>query len=153
MKLPRLLPPPLFLLGGICFFLGVLPGLSAEEDGDPASRIGLRLEELISRYGAPESVHAVRGSRDWQDDVVFVYGDGDYYLYRDRVWQLGLSSAYGINVGDKGALIPLVLGDKIEYFDGYTLCSLSGRAWPLNVRFNLDRNGIITHIFIYRPDF
>lgn len=130
-------------------------GLSAQEEAqrDPASRIGLDLGELVARCGAPESVYAVRGGQDWQDDVVFVYEDGDYYIYRDRVWQMGLRSAYGISVGDREALISLVLEKGVETFDGYTLCSLPGRAWPLTVRFNVDKNGLITHIFIYRPDF
>jgi hypothetical protein len=142
-------------MAGIRLCLGAPAELSAQEgdEVDPASRIGLSLEELVAGRGVPESVYAVRGGEDWQDDVVFVYPDGDYYIYRDRVWQLGLQSAYGIKVGDRETLIPLVLEDTIRRFEGYAICSLPGRAWPLSIRFNVDEKGIITHIFIYRPDF
>ncbi|MDR2404267.1 MAG: hypothetical protein LBD78_09605 [Spirochaetaceae bacterium] len=154
MRFPRFSLFSLFLIAGIRFCFGGPAELSAQEDEiDPASRIGLTLEELIVRSGPPESVYAVRGGQDWQDDVVFVYPDGDYYIYRDRVWQLGLQSVYGINVGDRETLISLILEDTIQRFEGYTLYSLPGRAWPLSIRFNVDGNGLITHIFIYRPDF
>jgi hypothetical protein len=155
MRLSRVSLLPLLFITGIRLCVGGPAELSAQGEGetDPASRIGLSLEELIAGYGSPESVYAVRGEQDWQDDVVFVYPDGDYYIYRDRVWQLGLQSAYGITVGDRETLIPLVLEESITRFDGYTLCSLPGRAWPLSIRFNVDEEGLITHIFIYRPDF
>jgi len=54
------------------------------------SLVGLRLDELIARFGVPRAVHAVRGAEEWQDDVVFVYSQGDFYIHRDRVWQGGV---------------------------------------------------------------
>jgi hypothetical protein len=122
-------------------------------EADPAAFIGMTLGELIAERGAPESVHALRGAEEWQDDVVFVYPDGDYYVYKDRVWQLGLPAAYGIKVGDRQSMIPLVLGEKVQTFDAYTLFSIGGRAWPLTLRLNVGRNGLVSEIFIYRPDF
>ncbi|MDR3146416.1 MAG: hypothetical protein LBU21_09065, partial [Treponema sp.] len=88
MRFPRFSLLPLFLIAGIRLCLGAPAELSAQEgdEVDPASRIGLSLDELVAGRGVPESVYAVRGGEDWQDDVVFVYPDGDYYIYRDRVW-------------------------------------------------------------------
>jgi hypothetical protein len=126
---------------------------SQENETNPASLIGLTLEDLLSRYGTPESVYAVRGTQEWQDDVVFVYPAMDCYLYKDRVWQISLQAAFGLSVGDRRELIPLVFGEGIRDFDTYALFPISGHAWPLNLRLNIDRNGKITRIFIYRSDF
>jgi hypothetical protein len=120
---------------------------------DPAALIGLTLEDLIARFGAPESVYAVRGVELWQDDVVFVYGDREFYLYKDRVWQLGLKSAYGINLGDSRSVLPLFLGENIQNFEEYSLFSLPSRGWPLTLRCNTGPAGTVSAIFIYRSDF
>jgi lipid II:glycine glycyltransferase (peptidoglycan interpeptide bridge formation enzyme) len=120
--------------------------------GDPASLIGLNLETLFSRYGTPESVHAVRGLEPWQDDVVFVYNDWDLYIYKDRVWQLGLKSAYGVSLGDRREAVLLTAGEKAQVFDGYVLFPLSGHSWPLVLRANLDSSGLVSAIFVYRSD-
>ncbi|MDR0876806.1 MAG: hypothetical protein LBN21_02045, partial [Treponema sp.] len=79
--------------------LPVLPPLWAQSDTpagtgetDLSELIGLTLAEVLDRFGAPESVYAVRGVETWQDDVVFMYPDRDLYIYKDRVWQLGVSS-------------------------------------------------------------
>jgi hypothetical protein len=122
---------------------------------DPSAFIGLTLEALLNRFGTPQSVYAVRGPEDWQDDVVFVYPDGDFYVFRDRVWQIGLKSAYGIRVGDPRAAVELVLGNQAEVFDDHFLLSLPGKAWPLMFRVNLSggARGSVSALFVYRPDF
>ncbi|GHV63376.1 hypothetical protein AGMMS49587_13220 [Spirochaetia bacterium] len=123
---------------------------------DPAALIGLTLEALINRFGTPQSVYAVRGFEQWQDDVVFVYPQGDFYVFRDRVWQLALQSAYGIRVGDPRAAVELVLGDKAEGFGDHFLLSLPGRGWPLMFRVNLGAGTAadrVSALFVYRPDF
>jgi hypothetical protein len=120
--------------------------------GDPASLIGLTLETLVSRFGTPESVYPVRGLEPWQDDVVFVYNDWDLYIYKDRVWQLGLKAAYGVSLGDTRAAALLTLGEGVRAFEGYLLFSLTGRSWPLTVRVNLDASGLVSAIFVYRSD-
>jgi len=79
---------------------------------DPVSYIGLNLNELYAKLGPPESVYAARGLEDWQDDVVFVYKEGDFYILKDRVWQLGLKSALGIGAGDNAASVSLILGSN-----------------------------------------
>jgi hypothetical protein len=126
-------------------------------DGDPAALIGLSLGELIGRYGAPVAVYAVRGREDWQDDVVFSYGEREFYFYKDRVWQVSVTRAYGIRIGENRNVIPLVMGEGTKVADGYSLAAAPPAeprlSWPVQVRFNNDSRGLITAIFIYRSDF
>jgi hypothetical protein len=134
----------------LLLFFAALP-LAAQED--PAQIVGLTLGAVYARYGIPESAHAVRGAEEWQDDVVFVYKDWDLYIYQDRVWQVGLKSAFGINLEDPAGVAFLILGEAVQSFDGYLLYSLPPRSWPLQLRLNLDDAGKITAIYIYRSDF
>jgi hypothetical protein len=127
------------------------PGVSDPEN--PANLVGLTLNEVIGRFGIPQGVYAVRGEAEWQDDVVFSYGDRDFYFYRDRVWQLGLKAAFGIKVGENRNVIPLIMGDNVVVEESYSLAPLTGWSWPMNVRFNNDSRGLVTAIFIYRSDF
>jgi hypothetical protein len=139
----RKLAAPLLLLAAV--------SLGAQED--PAQIVGLTLTSVYARYGIPESVHAVRGAEEWQDDVVFVYKDWDMYIFKDRVWQVGLKSAMGISLGDSAGLAFLMLGEGVQTFDGYLLYSLPPRSWPLQLRLDLDEAGKVTAIYIYRSDF
>jgi len=120
---------------------------------NPANLVGLTLSEVIGRFGIPQGVYAVRGEADWQDDVVFAYGDREFYFYKDRVWQIGLKTAYGVRVGENRNVIPLIMGDRTVVAGDYSLSSLAGWSWPMNVRFNNDSRGLVTAIFIYRSDF
>jgi hypothetical protein len=126
-----------------------VPGTTA----NPESLIGLTLEGLYARFGPPREVYSVRGVEDWQDDVVFVYPQGDFYLYRDRVWQLGIGSARGIRVGDSRAAVILALGDEAEEHGSYFLLPLRGGPWPAMLRVNLGNSGQASAIFVYRSDF
>jgi hypothetical protein len=129
------------------------PGSGSPLPQDPVLLIGLSLEALISRYGPPQSVYAVRGLEEWQDDVVVVYNDWDLYIYRDRVWQLSLKSVYGISLGDPRGVVALVLGEEVRSFEGYLLYTLPSRSWPLQMRMNLDDSGRISAMYMYRSDF
>jgi hypothetical protein len=120
---------------------------------NPAHLVGLTLGEVIDRFGTPQLVYAVRGEEEWQDDVVFSYGDREFFFYRDRVWQIGLKSAFGIRTGENRNVIPLIMGDAALVEESYSLASLEGWSWPMNVRFNNDRRGMVTAIYIYRSDF
>jgi hypothetical protein len=139
-----------FILGAGALWAQI-PGVSAPEN--PANLVGLTLDDVIGRFGAPRGVYAVRGGEEWQDDVVFAYGDREFYFYGDRVWQLGLKTAHGIRVGENRNVIPLIMGDAAAVEEHYSLAPLDGWPWPMNIRFNNDSRGIITAIFIYRCDF
>jgi hypothetical protein len=122
--------------------------------GDPAALIGLTLEELLRQFGTPLSVYAVRGLEEWQDDVVFVYDEADFYVYKDRVWQLSLKSAYGIKTGDtRAAAILAIQGTVEQSASSYLQYSLQNRAWNIKLRVNFDRAGLVSVIFVYRSDF
>ena len=142
----------------LLFFLLLPPfrnacGQENYEEADPVSLVGLTLGELIGRFGAPKAVYPARGPEEWQDDVVFVYERGDFYVYRDRVWQVALKAAMGITIGDSRSVAFLVLGSKAETRGNSIFCSLNERAWPLVIRCDFDSAGKIGAIFIYRSDF
>jgi hypothetical protein len=143
-------------------WLGVLliprgiPALRAQEAApraDPAALVGLSLENLLSRFGVPRTVYAARGNEEWQDDVVFVYDEADFYVYKDRVWQIGLKAAYGIRLGDPRPAVILALGEEAGDFGDYFLLSLPSKGWPLAFRVNVDDAGLVSALFVYRPDF
>jgi len=121
--------------------------------GDPFSLVGMKLTELIDRFGAPAAVYAARGNEVWQDDVVFRYENADFYIAKDRVWQVKLAAALGINSGDPKQAALLVLGTKAQDRGDHLLMPVSGKDWPLVIRVNVNSAGRVAAIFIYRPDF
>jgi hypothetical protein len=111
---------------------------------------------MLNRFGPPQGVYAARGAEEWQDDVVFVYNDGDYYVAANRVWQIGVKAAYGIKTGDPKAAAVLIAGEEGEDRIDHLLWPLpnkGGRGWPLTLRCNFDTKGRVQEIFIFRPDF
>jgi hypothetical protein len=119
---------------------------------EPLSLIGMKLDELINRFGPPQTVYAARGEEHWQDDVVFVYPDNDFYIYRDRVWQVSLKSIYNIKIGDVKAVALLVLGDAAQDMDDYILYTILSGAWPVSLRVNCNA-GKVSAIYVYRTDY
>jgi hypothetical protein len=120
----------------------------------PDDAVGLTLKEVFTLYGQPDTVHAVRGAEEWQDDVVFVY-DGpklDVYIYKDRVWQVNVQSALGLKRGDRKAAALLALAENVEDRESYLLYRYPATVWPKYARFNLDSANRISAIYIYRPD-
>ena len=144
-----------------CLFLLMIVSspLCAQEEaasvsiGEPLSFIGMRLSDLFERFGMPALVFAVRGNEAWQDDIVFRYAAGDFYIYRDRVWQVRLSSAMGISAGDPRQAVVLVMGDRLIDNGTYMLMEIPSRNWPLMLRVNINNTGRVSEIFIYRPDY
>ncbi|MDR1586087.1 MAG: hypothetical protein LBS57_01380 [Treponema sp.] len=120
---------------------------------DPAALVGLSLEALLNRFGTPQAVYAARGAEEWQDDVVFVYGEGDFYIFKDRVWQVGLKSVRGIKPGDSKPAALLLLGEEAEDRGDHILLSLPDGNWPLTLRVSLNGTGFVSALYIYRPDF
>jgi hypothetical protein len=133
----------------LIFFIS-FPLWSNEE---PVSFIGMNLEELYERFGIPRAVFTVRGDEIWQDDVVFQYNEGEFFIYREMVWQVKLLHAFGISVGDPKQAALLVLGESVEDMGDYLLKRLSGRAWPLMLRINFNNSGRTSAIYLYRPDY
>lgn len=127
------------------------PAFSQQEE-DPASLIGLTLNDALARFGPPRRVYAARGLEPWQDDVVFVYDERDLYVYRDRIWQVSFKAAYGIKVGDSRGKISQVFGEDLQFFEDHALVSLPSGAWPLKLHINLN-SGSVSGIFLYRTDF
>ena len=86
-------------------------GLSNEEQ---YAFIGMKLEDVIEKYGPPRSVASARGVELWQDDVVFQYTGVDFYFYIDRVWQVKFVTTHNISNGDKKADAMLTLGENAK---------------------------------------
>jgi hypothetical protein len=156
--------PVLFVLSALLIKPGIPPLWAQSPAGaessplevlktDPASLIGLNLETLLSRFGVPQAVYAARGNETWQDDVIFMYGAADFYVYKDRVWQIKLAAAYGISSGDPRPAVVLTLGEAAEDFADHIVCPLPSRGWPLALRVNLDSSGFVSAVYVYRPDF
>jgi len=115
--------------------------------------VGIGLTELIERFGVPSAVLTARGSEPWQDDVVFQYVKADFFINRDRVWQVKTVSACGISNGDRKTAILSVLGKEVQDKGDHLLLPINGRDWPLMLRVNLNSTGQVSAIYIYRPDF
>jgi hypothetical protein len=144
----------LLLVIGLC----PLSGQAAQEFPppeltEPETLIGLTLEELYSRFGVPQALRSVRGEEEWQDDVVLVYPQGDFYVYRDRVWQLAVPSARGIRLGDSREAVILALGKDALEGEDYFILPIRDRSWPMALRVNLGNSAQVAGIFFYRSDF
>ncbi|MCL2759632.1 MAG: hypothetical protein FWD22_05420 [Treponema sp.] len=124
--------------------------LSADEQ---LSLVGILLPDLIERFGSPRSVIAERGYEVWQDDVVFQYNGADFYIYRDRIWQIKFASTQGVSNGEPKAAVLLALGNNAEDRGDHILMPLTSKNWPLMLRVNFSDIGRVAAIFIYRPDF
>ena len=129
------------------------PQEQADTAADMLYFVGMTPAQLIGRLGPPGMVFAVRGNELWQDDVVFRYAEGDFYIYRDRVWQVKLASLHGISNGDPKAVALLVLGNTAQDRGDHVLLPVTGGNWPLMLRVNINETGLVSAIYIYRPDF
>jgi hypothetical protein len=141
-----------FLAGGLSLWAQNASPTAPGQYDEQLSFVGMRLDDLFKRFGTPQTVYAARGGETWQDDVVFVYKEGDFYVFRDRVWQIGIKSVYGIKVGDVKAVAMLVLGENAQDQGDHALYSFPGGAWPLSLRVNFTA-GKISAIYVYRPDY
>ena len=146
---------PLRLVLGVCALFAALSPLWPQDrpPGDPLPLLGARLGDLIGRLGPPEAAYAVRGNEQWQDDVVLVYSEGDFYIAKDRVWQIALKSAYGLALGDPKPAALLALGEEARDQGDHALLPLPGGGWPRTLRVNFNGAGMVSAIFVYRSDF
>ena len=118
-----------------------------------SSLVGITLADLLEHYGPPKTVSAARGNELWQDDVIFQYDDRDFYIHKDRVWQVRVASAHGISVGDPKQAAVLTLGNNAVDMGDHLLLPAVGSAWPIMLRVNFNNAGRVSAIFIYRTDY
>jgi hypothetical protein len=119
---------------------------------NPINLIGMSVKELFENYGPPAAVYASRGIETWQDDVVFEYTGVDFYIYKDKVWQISLDAGKGVRIGDPKAAGMLVLGEAARDNDNHILGKIPNTSWPLEWRFNIE-GGKISAIYLYRMDY
>jgi len=125
-------------------------GLTAKEQ---YAFIGMMLSDIIEKYGPPRTVAAARGNELWQDDVVFQYTGVDFYIFKDRVWQVKFSTTHDISIGDKKPAVLLIFGEKAEDMEDHVLMAIDGYDWPLMLRVNFNNTENVVSIFLYRPDY
>jgi len=125
-------------------------GLTNEEQ---YAFIGMTLEELIDNYGPPRAVSAARGIELWQDDVVFHYTGVDFFIFRDRVWQVRFNTTHEVSIGERKAIVVLKLGDLAEDKEDHLIIEISSGNWPLILRINFSNTEQVNAIFLYRTDF
>jgi len=130
------------------------PG-SANQDllQDPSWLVGATLQSIITQFGSPLAVYAVRGQEPWQDDVVFSYDGIDLYWYQNRVWQVAVTQGYGIKKGDPKETVLSVLGEPLIRQDTFFVFRLPSRGWPLRLRVQLSETNAVSGLFVYRPDY
>ncbi len=121
--------------------------------GDPATLIGATVGQAVSALGAPRTVRAARGPEPWQDDVVFAYEGADLYFFKDRVWQVRASAAYGIRVGSARDEVTAALGEPLQRYESDFVYQRPSRAWPLRMRLRFGADGAVSDVFLYRADF
>jgi len=123
------------------------------EVGEPADLVGLTLSQVLETFGVPDSVFAVRGPEEWQDDVVFRFKGLELYLFRDRVWQARSDTAQGLRSGDFQEKVLALLGEPLLRLDSSFVYQLGGKAWPLRLRVRFDQMGSIADLYLYRADY
>ena len=125
-------------------------GLSNDEQ---YSFIGMTLNELVESFGPPRTVAVARGNELWQDDVVFQYTAVDFFIFRDRVWQVKFVSTHNVSNGDSKFSVLRALGNMAQDRGDHALLPVTGRDWPLMLRVNFNDTGQVTAIFLYRSNF
>jgi hypothetical protein len=156
----RRFPGPAFL--ALVLALLLAQALRADQasilDDDPAVMLGLSLGDSLMRFGAPNSVGAVRGDAAWQDDVAFIYSAGyTIFLYGDRLWQIRFTkpyagSIYGLFIGDDSAKVLSILGQPYESGAGFLVYRMPYKAYPVRLRLVM-QNDCITDAYLFRADF
>jgi len=128
----------------------IYAGLSNDEQ---LTFIGMMMADLLERFGPPRSVISERGHEVWQDDVVFQYNGADFYIYRDRIWQVKIASTHGVSNGDRKNDVLRVMGSKAEDKGDHILVPVTSKEWPLMMRINFNNSQQVAAIYLYRSDF
>ncbi len=136
----------------------VVPNLTVLPE-DPVQLLGYTVPQLLTEFGPPGKVYAVRGEEAWQDDVVFYYEAGfSFFLYKDHVWQILVAKPYGFPVfgvlpGSSPERVVSMLGSPASKGESMYEWILPAEAWPVRLRGRLDENGVISELYLYRADF
>lgn len=120
---------------------------------DPSWLVGATLQSIITQFGSPLAVYAVRGEEPWQDDVVFSYDGIDLYWYQNRVWQVAVPEGYGIKKGDPKDTVLALLGEPLIQQETFLVFRLPSRGWPLRLRVHFSDTDTVDGLYVYRPDF
>ncbi len=132
---------------------------SAVEDNlDMVALLGLALDQVLDRYGAPKEVFPLRGMEAWQDDVVFYYPSNLYFFFfGNRVWQVRIDKRYsgkalGFSPGTPKQEVIARLGTPFYQDQDSLIYLLPDRGYPVRSRFFFE-NEILSDIYVYRGDF
>jgi hypothetical protein len=83
--------------------------------------------------------------------VVLVYPQGDFYVFRDRVWQLRIPAVRGIHLGDSREAVVLALGEDAWEGEDCFILPIPNQPWPTALRVNM-AGALVAGIFVYRSD-
>jgi hypothetical protein len=131
---------------------------SAIMEDAAAPYLGLGLADALTRFGAPDTVFAVRGIEAWQDDVVFSYASGfSLFWFGDRLWQIRFAvpyagSVYGLSLGDPADKVFSLLGEPFEAPEGALVYRLPYQGYPVRLRLVV-KEGRLADAYLYRADF
>ncbi len=128
--------------------------------GEAASALdllGMEVQELFSRFGAPDEVYPLRGESEAQDDVVFAYSEGvSLFFFRNRVWQVRIEPAYGLDgalpfFSSREQAVEMLGPPFAEEGDSF-IYLLPDRGYPVRLRLFFSERGM-DDIYLYRADF
>ena len=153
----------LFLLRFPAFLLAVLlllvagGSLFAQETLDLSALIGLTLEEVHQRLGAPAEVYALRGAEPEQDDVVFYYPSHLYlFWFENRVWQVRVDRrfsgrVFSLPLGTSRQKVIETMGRPILEFPDSLVFHIEDRGYPVQARLYFDEDGL-ADVYCFRGD-
>jgi hypothetical protein len=147
-------PIPFFILF-LC--AAALQPALCESGLDPSSIVGMTLEQAYRTFGAPFEVYTLRGSEEWQDDVVFYYVDHVYlFWFENRVWQVRTDSRYegsvfSLRMGESRQRVLEVMGRPLKKLEDSLVYHLEDRGYPIRVRFYFERD-LLSDVYCFRGD-
>ncbi|MBN2551821.1 MAG: hypothetical protein JXB06_03580 [Spirochaetales bacterium] len=152
-KIPALVPAALAALA----LLLPAAAVSAQQNPDISSLIGLNLEEAFERLGAPAQVYVLRGTEPEQDDVVFYYSSHLYlFWYGNRVWQVRTDRRYpgqvfSLYMGDPREQVIETLGRPILELEDCLVFHVEDRGYPVQARLYFE-DGALSDLYCFRGD-
>jgi hypothetical protein len=146
-----------FLLFALILFILFGGSLCAQETLDLPALIGLTLEEVHQRLGAPAQVYVLRGSEPEQDDVVFYYSSHLYlFWFENRVWQVRVDRrfsgrVFSLPLGTSRQQVTETMGRPILEFPDSLVFHIEDRGYPVQARLYFDEDGL-ADVYCFRGD-